>query len=189
MTPPESDDAAIIHAVRDWVENVVIDLDLCPFAKRELTAGRVRFAISSAATEIELLEALESQLDEMSSNSAVETSLLIHPYVLRDFVAYNDFLDMADALLQQMDLEGVFQIASFHPQYQFAETQPEDAENYTNRSPYPVLHILREESLERAIASAPDIDRIPQRNIETMNRIGIQSLRSLLQSCYRDNQQ
>ena len=113
--------------------------------------------------------------------------MLIHPDVLKNFSDYNQFLDMVDGLLAQMDLEGVFQVASFHPEYQFADTDVDDPENYTNRSPYPVLHILREETIERAIASTPDIDQVPARNIERMNSIGTEKLRADLESYLFDD--
>lgn len=167
-------------SVRRWVETVVVDLNLCPFAKRELVNDRVRFTVTDASTETALLMALESELELLTRDSSVETTMLIHPDVLADFSDYNQFLDLADGLLTQMDLEGVFQIASFHPDYQFADTEVDDPENFTNRSPYPVLHILREESLERAVDCMPDIDQVPVRNIETMNRIGAERLRALV---------
>lgn len=169
-----------IRVVRQWVEDVVVELNLCPFAKRELIADRVRFVVTDATSEDELLETLAFELEFLGSTPSIETTLVIHPHVLGDFSLYNQFLDNADRLLVALKLEGVFQVASFHPDYQFADTKADDAENYTNRSPYPVLHLLREESLERVIASTPDIDQIPKRNIETMNRVGTESLRSML---------
>ncbi len=169
-----------IRVVRQWVEDVVVELNLCPFAKRELIADRVRFVVTDATSEDELLETLAFELEFLGSTPSIETTLVIHPHVLGDFSLYNQFLDNADRLLVALKLEGVFQVASFHPDYQFADTKADNAENYTNRSPYPVLHLLREESLERVIASTPDIDQIPKRNIETMNRVGTESLRSML---------
>ena len=169
-----------IRVVRQWVEDVVVELNLCPFAKRELIADRVRFVVTDATSEDELLETLAFELEFLGSTPSIETTLVIHPHVLGDFSLYNQFLDNADRLLVALKLEGVFQVATFHPDYQFADTKADDAENYTNRSPYPVLHLLREESLERVIASTPDIDQIPKRNIETMNRVGTESLRSML---------
>jgi hypothetical protein len=170
-------------AVRRWVEDVVIDLNLCPFAKRELLAERVRFDVTDASTETELLEVLASELDRLVSTPSIETTLIIHPHVLSDFLQYNQFLDIADRLLVQLKLEGVIQIASFHPDYQFADTQPDDPENFTNRSPFPILHLLREDSLEKAIASTADIDQVPIRNIATMQRLGVEALRSRLRAC------
>jgi hypothetical protein len=165
--------------VRNWLESVVIELNLCPFAKRELINERVRFANSDARTEVQLLQALEAELEHLADTLAVETTLLIHPHVLEDFDDYNQFLGLADGLLAQMDLVGVFQIASFHPDYQFDGTQADDAENYTNRSPYPLLHILREDSLARAIEHTSDVDQIPLRNIQKMNELGAEKLKDL----------
>ena len=169
----------VISTVRNWLESVVIELNLCPFAKRELNNDRVRFAKTDATNEVQLLQALETELERLSASDSIETTLLIHPNVLADFEDYNQFLELADGLLVQMELDGVFQIASFHPHYQFADTQPDDAENYTNRSPFPLLHILREESLSRAIEHTPDVDQIPLRNIEKMNELGAQKLKLL----------
>jgi hypothetical protein len=167
-------------SVRRWVQSIVVDLNLCPFAKRELVNDRVRFTVTDASTQTALLMALESELELITRDLAVETTMLIHPDVLNNFSDYNQFLDLADGLLAQMELDGVFQIASFHPDYQFADTEVDDPENYTNRTPYPVLHILREESLERAVANMPDIDQVPVRNIETMNNIGAERLRVMM---------
>ncbi len=165
--------------VRDWLESVVIELNLCPFAQRELINDRVHFAATDATTEVQLLQALEAELERLCSSDAIETTLLIHPNVLADFADYNQFLELADGLLVQMELDGVFQIASFHPDYQFADTHPDDAENFTNRSPYPLLHILREESLARAIEHTADVDQIPIRNIQKMNDLGLEKLKLL----------
>ena len=174
------DNASIASAVRRWVEDLVVGLNLCPFAGRELVRNRIRFVVTESTTEEQLLNALNAELALLNNNPAVETTLLIHPRVLQDFLDYNQFLDSADQLLVQMGLEGVYQLASFHPDYQFADTAAGDAENYTNRSPYPVLHILREESLTRSIAEYPDVEEIPARNIEKMNRLGSEKLKALI---------
>jgi hypothetical protein len=171
-----------IEATRLWVQRLVVDMNLCPFAKRELVKERVRFAITAATTEAQLLAALRAELERLQSDPSIETTLLIHPQVLQDFHDYNQFLDAADGLLVDMQLDGVYQIASFHPHYQFAGTAADDAENYTNRTPYPLLHLLREDSLERAIASYPDVDGIPERNIALMRRLGRDALQQLLAS-------
>ena len=176
----------IAAIVRRWLEAVVIELNLCPFAKRELLHDRIRFAVTAAASEQQLLMALESELDLLQRDESTETTLLIHPHVLEDFYDYNEFLNFADGLLLQMDLEGVFQIASFHPHYQFGGTNPDDVENYTNRSPFPMLHILREEKLEKVIAEHPDTTQIPARNIAKMNNLGRARLQELLQTCIED---
>jgi len=173
-----------IGPVRHWVETVVVGLNLCPFARRELVNGRVRFSVSEAETEEQLLADLQAELELLNNDEAVETTLLIHPGVLQDFFEYNQFLNYVDRLLMQMELEGVYQVASFHPDYQFSGTRPDDVENYTNRSPYPMLHLIREDSLERAIASYPDPDRIPERNIELLESLGRDKMQALLQACY-----
>jgi hypothetical protein len=165
------------------VETVVVDLNLCPFAKRELVRNRVRFVVTQATSEEQLLIALEAELNLLTGDAEIETTLLIHPHVLQDFHDYNQFLNFSDSLLMEMHLEGVYQVASFHPDYQFGGTQPDDAENYTNRSPYPMLHLIREESLERAIAEYPDVDEIPARNVELMNHLGTGKLQALLKAC------
>ena len=175
----------IIKSVAHWVDSVVVDLNLCPFAKRELINNRVRFAVTDAESEEQLLVALQAELELLDIDASVETSLLIHPNLLEDFGDYNQFLNLIDGLLIEMQFDGVFQVASFHPKYQFAGTDPDDAENFTNRSPYPLLHILREDSLERAIAVHPDIDQVPVRNIELMNRLGTKKLESLLAHCFK----
>lgn len=178
------DSEAVASTVRSWVENLVVELNLCPFAGRELVENRVRFAVTESTTVEVLLTALATELALLNDDDAVETTLLIHPGVLQDFFDYNAFLDAADELLVQMGLEGVYQVASFHPDYQFADTQAGDAENYTNRSPYPLLHILREASLERGIAAYPDVEQIPLRNIEKMNSLGSDQLKVLMQACF-----
>ncbi len=178
-------DESQVEAVRNWVETLVVGMNLCPFAKRELVKNRVRFVTTAATTQEQLLLALQTELELLNADSTIETTLLIHADVLQDFYDFNDFLGLADSLLLDMDLEGVYQIASFHPDYQFGGTHPDDAENYTNRSPYPVLHLLREDSLERVIADYPDVDDIPERNIELMNSLGAEKLRALLQGCFK----
>ena len=178
-------DEEIIQAVRQWVETFVVGMNLCPFAKRELVKNRVRFVTTAATTAEQLLQVLQTELELLNADPSVETTLLIHPAVLQDFYDFNDFLDCADSLLVDMELEGIYQVASFHPDYQFGGTRSGDAENYTNRAPYPVLHLLREESLERVIADYPDVDDIPERNIELMNSLGQDKLQALLKSCLK----
>jgi hypothetical protein len=180
LTDPE----AIKASVRYWVENCVVGLNLCPFAGRELQQGRIRFVVTPATTEAKLLANLQAELELLDTNPAIETTLLIHPRVLQNFADYNQFLATADDLLRAAGMEGIFQLASFHPQYQFAETAVADVENYTNRSPYPMLHLLREQSLERSIANYPDTAQIPLRNIVLMKRLGFARLEQLLRDCF-----
>ena len=171
----------IAKDVRHWLEAFVIELNLCPFAKRELTNERVKFVVSEASTEEQLLVDLQQELSHLQEDSETETTLLIHPYVLQAFDDYNQFLDLVDALLIDAALLGDYQIASFHPNYRFAETEEDDAENYSNRSPYPILHLLRESSLEREIARHQDTSQIPQRNIQLLREMGTARLQKLLQ--------
>lgn len=178
-------DLEIIEATRRWVEQVVVAFNLCPFAKRELVKDRVRFVVSKAKDEATLLDELAHELALLNVDEAVETTLLIHPQVLQDFYHYNDFLEAADELLVDMNLEGVYQVASFHPDYQFGGTEPDDVENYTNRSPYPMLHLLREDSLSEAIDNYPEVDLIPERNIDCMNEQGFEKMQTLLNACLK----
>jgi len=178
------DDEKVVLAVRQWVDTFVVGMNLCPFAKRELVNNRVRFITTAATTQEQLLTVLHDELELLNTDSSIETTLLIHPDVLQDFYDFNDFLNYADSLLVDMELEGTYQVASFHPDYQFGGTEPDDVENYTNRSPYPVLHLIREASLERVIASYPNIDDIPERNIELMKSMGQDKLQALLKTCF-----
>lgn len=167
---------------RRWLERAVIGLNLCPFAKAVAAKGQVRYVLSEADTEEALLEDLGAELLRLRDTPAdeVDTTLIVHPHVLGDFLDYNEFLDAADALVAELDLEGVLQVASFHPQYQFAGTAPDDIGNYSNRSPWPTLHLLREDSVERAVAAFPDPDAIVDRNLETLQKLGHEGWRKLL---------
>ena len=152
----------------------MIGLNLCPFAENPYRGNRVRFHISEQRSAAGLLEDLRSELSQLALADPEdrETTLLIHPWVLSDFIEYNDFLEVCDEAVLQLDLEGVLQVASFHPQYQFSGSQPDDIENYTNRSPYPMLHLLREASVERAVAAVGDTEQIYRRNIRTLRALG-----------------
>lgn len=178
--------SAPLTVVQRWVERVVVNLNLCPFARRELDRGSVRFSLSEAANTRELINDLTCELNLLQHEPAIETSLLVHPRVLQDFYDFNEFLGDCDRLLRELEFEGVFQIASFHPEYQFAGTDPEDAENYSNRSPYPVLHILREESVARAVETHPDIEAVPATNIALLQHMGAEQLKALSQACLHD---
>ncbi|GJM13267.1 MAG: hypothetical protein DHS20C12_16700 [Pseudohongiella sp.] len=170
----------IIEDVRHWLESFIIELNLCPFAKRELAKERIRFCVSSSESVEQLLASLLQELLLLDDEPEIETTLLIHPEVLQDFDDYNQFLDLADELLEMEGYSGVFQIASFHPDYRFAETV-DDVENYSNRSPFPLLHLLREASVEREVANYPDIDSIPRQNIRLLRNLGVAKLQALLQ--------
>ncbi|GAB1406905.1 DUF1415 domain-containing protein [Thermomonas brevis] len=178
----EMDAAAIETDIRRWLERAVIGLNLCPFAKAVHAKQQVRIVVSDASTERALLEQLGEELALLRDTpaDAIDTTLLVHPQVLGDFLDYNDFLDDADALVEAMDLDGVLQVASFHPDYQFADTEPDDAGNLTNRAPHPVLHLLREASIDRAVEAYPQPDAIIERNIATMRELGADGFRKLL---------
>jgi hypothetical protein len=183
--PPHAaalDADAVEAGVRRWLERAVIGLNLCPFAKAVYVKNQVRIVVSDASTERALLEQLGEELALLRDTPAdsVDTTLLVHPQVLGDFLDYNDFLDDADALVEAMDLDGVLQVASFHPDYRFADTEADDAGNLTNRAPWPTLHLLREDSIDRAVAAYPDPDAIIERNIETMRALGFEGFRTLL---------
>jgi len=171
----------VIAETRDWIEKAVIGLNLCPFAQAVYVSERIRYRVSEAQSAEALLGDLAGELRALQSADphAVETTLLIHPRALDDFLEYNQFLGAADATLVRLGLEGVLQIASFHPRYRFAGTGDDDIENYTNRSPYPMLHLLREASVERAVAAAADPAEIYERNIATLRRLGRQGWRAL----------
>jgi hypothetical protein len=164
----------IVSATRRWMEKSVIGLNLCPFAENPYRGNRVHFTVSEQRSAAGLLEDLRLELQALAAADLAdrETTLLIHPWVLADFTEYNDFLEVCDATVAELNLEGELQVASFHPQYQFAETQPDDIENYTNRSPFPMLHLLREASVERAVAAVGETEEIYRRNIRTLRALG-----------------
>lgn len=169
---PASD--PVVAATRLWLEKAVIGLDLCPFAKAVHVRGQIRYVVSEARTEAALLDDLHAELLALhaADPARVDTTLLIHPHVLQDFADYNAFLDLADEALADAGLVGVVQIASFHPRYQFAGTGPDDIGNFTNRAPYPTLHLLREASISRAVRSGPDAASIYEANIATLEKLG-----------------
>ena len=179
------DDAATIDGViastQRWLELAVIGLNLCPFAKAVHVKRQIRYAVTAATTTEELLAELRHELDLLAQANPeeVETTLLIHPQALTDFIDFHFFLREADAAIRKLGHEGSVQIASFHPRYEFAGTAPDDIENCTNRSPHPMLHLLREASIDRAVAAFPDASTIYERNIETLRRLGHDGWRRL----------
>ena len=168
------DEWAVIDRTRRWISSMVIGLNLCPFARRVFDAGAIRLVVSSANDVSTLLAQLDHELTSLASTpiKTFETTLLIHPLVLGDFLDYNDFLGIADRRIAELGLEGVVQIASFHPAYQFAEAEADAVENYTNRSPYPMLHLLREESITAVSGDPDELLEIPRRNIATLRKLG-----------------
>jgi hypothetical protein len=164
----------VIAATRIWLERAVIGQQLCPFAAAPYLSDRVRFCVTEQRSGGGLLEDLHRELQMLRDADPLqcETTLLIHPHAMTEFRDYNDFLDECDAAVAELGLEGELQVASFHPNYQFAGTSEQDITNFTNRSPYPMLHLLREASVARAVATFPAIDEIGSRNMETLRRLG-----------------
>ena len=164
-----------------WLERAVIGLNLCPFAKAVHAKRQVHYVVSHAAGEVQLLELLAEELRALQQipPQQRDTTLLIIPRLLNEFLAFNDFLARADALLRRLHLEGILQIASFHPQFQFAGTAEDDMSNFTNRAPYPTLHLLREESIDRAVAVFPDAEEIFEKNMQTLNALGAEGWNAL----------
>lgn len=167
-------EATVVQHTQQWLVKAVIGLNLCPFAKAVHVKNQVRYAVSAATTPQALQADLVRELEALAQvdPAVVDTTLLVHPQVLGDFLDYNDFLDVVDATLVELDLDGVIQVASFHPDYQFAGTAADDIENFSNRSPYPTLHLIRESSLDEAIKAFPQAERIYETNIETLRQLG-----------------
>jgi len=164
-----------------WIDQMVIGQNLCPFAKRVVERGQARYRVSEAIVEDELWEQLVEELATLSQTEPeeIDTTLLIHPQVLKDFEEYLDFLAMTEGLLEDMELEGVIQIAGFHPDFTFEDSEPNDPGDYTNRSPYPMLHLLREDSVETAVAIHPDSEQIPVRNVAHLRALGLEEVKRL----------
>jgi uncharacterized protein len=177
-----------IAQTRAWVDRAVIGLNLCPFAKAVQVKGQVRYAVCEATDAKTLLAMLQDEMRLLADTPASEldTTLLIHPFVLDDFLDYNDFLDVADAALEAMELDGVLQVASFHPRYQFEGTDVDDVTNATNQSPYPTLHLLREDSIDRAVAAFAEPESIFEANMRTLETLGEEGWGRLQQACRKD---
>lgn len=169
-----SDDAQVIALTRSWVEHAVVGLNLCPFANSVLRKNQIEFRVSHARDPEKLLQDLFGCIDFLlaTPTDAVDTLLLIHPHALTDFLEFNDFVGDVEALVEEAGLAGVLQVASFHPDYAFAGVPADDPTNRTNRSPFPTLHLIREDSLDKAIAAMPDTDAIVERNLDTLRRLG-----------------
>ena len=173
--------ADVLGQTRAWVEHAVVGLNLCPFAKAPMVKGQIRYVVSDAADPRVLLDELCAQMKALvaADPALIETTLLIHPNVLGDFLDFNDFLDAADAALEELGLDGVLQIASFHPHYQFEGTEPDDVSNASNRSPYPTLHLLREASVDRAVEAFPEAEAIFENNLHTLEALGAEGWAAL----------
>ena len=167
-------DEEVLGKTRHWLEAVVIGLNLCPFAKAVYVKKQVRLVVSHARHADDLLEELDRELDLLVATPAdeIDTTLLIHPTLFEDFLDFNDFLEVAEGVVDEHELEGVVQLASFHPQFQFDGTEPDAISNYTNRAPFAILHLLREDSVERAVVAFPQTDAIFEQNIATLEKLG-----------------
>lgn len=181
FNPAVPPDYVVIQATRDWLERAVIGLNLCPFAKAVHARGQIRYVVSDATGRDALLADLKQELQALSEvdPNLIDTTLLIHPGAMGDFLEYNDFLTVADRAVRKLRLDGVIQIASFHPNYQFAGSMPDDIANFTNRAPFPLLHLLRESSVERAVAANPDASKIVERNLSTLRHLGLSGWNAL----------
>jgi len=167
-------DEQVLSRTRHWLEKAVIGLNLCPFAKAVYVKNQVRLVVSQARHADDLLEELDRELELLVATPAeqLDTTLLIHPTLFDDFLDFNDFLEVAEGVLDEHGLEGVIQLASFHPQFQFDGSEPDDIGNYSNRAPFAILHLLREESVERAVAAYPEAEAIFEKNVATLERLG-----------------
>ena len=175
MTNSKVNAQVAIADTQRWLERAVIGLNLCPFAKAVHVKGLIHYAVSEATTAAELFADLKNELNSLVAGVSIasDTTLLIAPHCLQNFLDFNDFLGKADKLIAKMKLEGTIQLANFHPQYQFAGTAPDDITNFTNRAPYPTLHLLRESSIDQAVAVFPDAEAIFEVNMQTMERLGL----------------
>jgi hypothetical protein len=177
-------DKQLIAATQTWLKTIIIEYNICPFAKRELDRGSIRFSIDHDTGIESCLLNLMLECDRLNIDSSIETTLLIYDSAFTAFDDYLDFLELAETLLIEQDYEGIYQLASFHPDYCFEGAEQDDPANYTNRSPYPMLHLLRETSIERAVANYPNPENIPQRNIEFTRELGLAKMQALLAACY-----
>jgi hypothetical protein len=177
----------VLDATQAWLKSIIIEYNICPFAKRELERGSIRFSVNQD-TEIEnCLLNLMTECDRLDTDQNIETTLLIFANAFTAFDDYLDFLEMAETLLVDQSYEGIYQLASFHPDYCFEGAEQDDPANYTNRSPYPMLHLLRESSIKRAVSTYPHPENIPQRNIELTRELGLAKMQALLANCYQAN--
>lgn len=173
----------MIKQTQCWLDSVIIEHNICPFAKRERDKGSIRFTVDESSEFSQALENLILECERLDENPGIETTLFILAKVGQDFNDYLDFLDIANQLLIEQGCEGVYQLASFHPDYCFADSNEDDPANYTNRSPYPTLHIIREKSLEKVLQSYPEPELIPERNIEYCQNLGLEKMQQMLEKC------
>lgn len=169
-----------IQQTIQWIESIVISLNLCPFAKREMDNGGTRIEVSSATSFADGIESFIEEIAHLNSNPSTSTTLLLFPNFLSDFLIYLDFVDLANEALFELRQDGIYQLATFHPEYQFNGTHIDDVTNYTNRSPFPMLHLLREDMVDKAIAYYGNTEAIPENNILRLQSLGLEGLRKLL---------
>jgi hypothetical protein len=180
----DNKDRQLIVTTQTWLKTIIIAYSICPFAKHELERGNIRFSINHEMDIENCLLNLMLECDRLDTDSSIETTLLIYDNAFQVFDGYLDFLELAETLLIEQGYEGIYQLASFHPDYCFEGAEQNDPSNYTNRSPYPMLHLLRETSIERAVASYPHPENIPQQNIELTRELGLAKMQALLAACY-----
>lgn len=174
----------VTQQTKAWLSTVIVQHNICPFAGREVKRDSIRYSVCSTTDLAECLEFLLSECRILDMDNEVETTLLIYPELFSQFDEYLDFVDLANALMLNEAYEGIYQLATFHPDYLFADSEQSDPANYTNRSPYPMLHIIREASLEQALKNYPDAQSIPEKNIELTRKLGLQQMQTMLQACY-----
>ncbi|GAA5523901.1 hypothetical protein Maes01_00450 [Microbulbifer aestuariivivens] len=182
-------DEEILRSVQQWLADVVVGLNLCPFARKPMRAGQIRFAISDAQSDQVLMEHLQAEIQRLDEHqpAELETTLLIVPAHLQRFEDFNQFLDLAEWLIDRQGYSGVYQLATFHPDYQFAGTTAEDTENLTNRAPLPILHLIREASIEQVLEKYPDPDSIPDNNIRRVEQLSREEKRRLFPYLFGDD--
>jgi hypothetical protein len=173
-----------VNITRRWINSFIVDLNLCPFARREVMSNSMRFTVFEDSEPENILHALSEEITLLHNSPEIETSFLILPAGMPDFRDFNDFTDAAESLTEALGWEGRYQLVGFHPQYQFANTEPDDAENYTNRSTFPMLHILRESSVSDAVATTQNAALIHQRNIATLGDLGTTALKVRWRNCF-----
>lgn len=184
MSQQSSQHTEFINATKRWLEVAVIGLNLCPFAKAVHVKDQIRYAVSEARDAESLANDLVRELEALAEANPekTDTTLLIVPYFLDDFLDFNDFLDVADSIVEELELDGILQVAPFHPRFQFEDTDVDDITNYTNRSPFPILHLLREDSVTRAVEAFPDELEIADNNMETLRKLGHAGWKALFET-------
>jgi len=186
MKVEKPDNNIIIQQTQNWVKTVIIDLNFCPFARQAFESESIHYPVVRKPTLEQCLQALIDECLYLDKNNNLETSLIIFSQVFTAFDDFLDFIEIANALLIEQGYEGTYQLAHFHPLYQFADVAESDASNFTNRSPWPMLHLIRESSLEYALENYPDPENIPERNIKLAREKGCEHMQTMLDACYKN---